>query len=214
MFSRVYISSWPAWTVLSWIFLHFLFVIHPGVLRPWSKKNKTKRSSQREQVKLDKKTWPSSQWAAANILKTENVLWVHLHRKPSHKGARTSCLSSPETLQKPLSHINQSKKRHQSCLYNETERAARCRITGCTRESIPPSPENRGRERKRMEEENPPPPTPHPRQCRTITTVTTAKHTLKERESERERRSQNEGARGDRKVVYFKSAWCSNRQWY
>lgn len=187
------------------------FICYPSrCVKALKQKKKKKRSSQREQVKLDKKTWPSSQWAAANILKTENVLWVHLHRKPSHKGARTSCLSSPETLQKPLSHINQSKKRHQSCLYNETERAARCRITGCTQESIPPSPENRGRERKRMEEENPPP----SRQCRTITTVTTAKHTLKERERERERRSQNEGARGDRKVVYFKSAWCSNRQWY
>lgn len=91
-----------------------------------------------------------------NILKAA-AHTVHTHTQNSCVDTHSSCLSSPEPPpkatqpQKPM-----SKKRHQSCLYNESERAVPCRITDCTQESIPSSLENRGEEEKEKKKKIPP----------------------------------------------------------
>ena len=82
---------------------------------------------------------------------------IHTYEKPVYRHAHLLSHSSRALSKSHLAReTREEKKRHQSCLYNETERAAPCRITDCTEESIP-SPENRGEEEKgRGKKENPP----------------------------------------------------------
>lgn len=124
----------------------------------------------------------------------QHILYTHLHKKLMYGHTHTPLVSLVQSpLQKPLSHRNQeSKKRHQSCLYNETERAVPCCITDCTQESIPPfSGEQRKKKRERRK-------SPPPEQCST----TTAEHTQKERAKMRESMRQQKGCLFQVSLVY------------